>query len=669
MATAAAFQILANDGKTDKILTATDLLRQRICQITSERSAAGFPDVLPTIKDIERTHVIPFQSRFRPVVASAFEYQVMQCTGGTATFAGQATFDVAPFGEFITDCVLNINLSTSSYNTNGAITTASANAVLTGPAASLGTTASVTNAVITLPSGDTCNSVENVTRNGQALTIVRRLIYSKSVDEQGQAVNSGMTLADRVFYCDFPGEMIIKSCTATFCSNQLDKYYTEAYIFYRKTVLPVHKFDSYCRLMGQQVQSSATSELIAVDHGDGTPVSMKQPFTRGPQTPQLVQPALSLWIPLLFSWSDYRKPILCASIPSGQRLFQFEFCTTDQFMFRGPAFWQVCVLVEDLFSATVTPSAGTWTLSYIHNPFMGEASGGTGCVATVLYYPQYTLGTPNYPTFSNTTLYVNNIFTLTEIHDIYIDRIGFNLIRVHVWHTVGINTASQSLQLNNFKYPVEYFWFGIMLASNRTAPAGGYTPTQRDNRCEFWCKFTSPVRRLLWGATTKVQQLVYVTATSTPYASNVYLNGVFADSGITSNIGVKVASGSASFLLEETGNVTTFGVQVYAVDMFRSTASTFFSDYLPFQYGGQNIRSNDDAGIMFVNFTLTPGSEQPGSYINTSRAREFFVNYTSPTVGSVNSAGATIAGTAYAQGSAMNFILQTEGSVTIRYIT
>ena len=45
--------------------------------------------------------------------------------------------------------------------------------------------------------------------------------------------------------------------------------------------------------------------------------------------------------------------------------------------------------------------------------------------------PVTTGGALNYPSILNLNLYVNNIFTHSMIHDLYIKRIGFSLVRLH----------------------------------------------------------------------------------------------------------------------------------------------------------------------------------------------------------------------------------------------
>jgi len=45
--------------------------------------------------------------------------------------------------------------------------------------------------------------------------------------------------------------------------------------------------------------------------------------------------------------------------------------------------------------------------------------------------PIITKGQINYPTVQSMSLFVNNIFTHPAVHDLYIKRIGFYLVRIH----------------------------------------------------------------------------------------------------------------------------------------------------------------------------------------------------------------------------------------------
>merc|ERR1711998_63696 len=59
-------------------------------------------------------------------------------------------------------------------------------------------------------------------------------------------------------------------------------------------------------------------------------------------------------------------------------------------------------------------------------------------------------------------LYINNIFVNPEIHDIYIRRIGFTLIRVHRYMSISVNEESNGEKLiSQLKWPIEYLFVGM----------------------------------------------------------------------------------------------------------------------------------------------------------------------------------------------------------------
>lgn len=58
MSTGATFRLIANDGKADRMIMATELLNQRIKSIMCLRAREGQRDPTPTLVDIERTHIL-----------------------------------------------------------------------------------------------------------------------------------------------------------------------------------------------------------------------------------------------------------------------------------------------------------------------------------------------------------------------------------------------------------------------------------------------------------------------------------------------------------------------------------------------------------------------------------------------------------------------------------
>jgi len=102
------------------MIMATDLLELRIKEIREENrdrvlAEGGDPDredLDPTLAEIAETHIIHYQSKFKPFVAIGMEYQrLVPQAGGGGLFGGQVTFSLAQFGDFFTDMALNINVS------------------------------------------------------------------------------------------------------------------------------------------------------------------------------------------------------------------------------------------------------------------------------------------------------------------------------------------------------------------------------------------------------------------------------------------------------------------------------------------------------------------------------------------------------------------------------
>lgn len=80
MATGGIFTIITNDGKQDRMLMATALLHDRLDRIwrykKAQNPAAKDDDVsvLPSLIDIEKTHILFTNAHFKPFAAIGFEY-------------------------------------------------------------------------------------------------------------------------------------------------------------------------------------------------------------------------------------------------------------------------------------------------------------------------------------------------------------------------------------------------------------------------------------------------------------------------------------------------------------------------------------------------------------------------------------------------------------------
>ena len=72
MATGGIFQLITNDGKQDRMLMASALLKQRIDDARRIRESNGESDTTPTLFDIERTHILFTNAHFKPFAAIGY---------------------------------------------------------------------------------------------------------------------------------------------------------------------------------------------------------------------------------------------------------------------------------------------------------------------------------------------------------------------------------------------------------------------------------------------------------------------------------------------------------------------------------------------------------------------------------------------------------------------
>jgi hypothetical protein len=113
-------------------------------------------------------------------------------------------------------------------------------------------------------------------------------------------------------------------------------------------------------------------------------------------------------------------------------------------------------------------------------------------------------------------------------------------------------------------------------------------------------------------------------------------------------------------------NLTHVTIKAHGIPIYNNFPSGFFNAYIPYNYGGHNIRAPRDIGALLITFCLYPGTYQPSGHINISRAREFYIDYeTTPLINAQNG----IRGTLTIVASAINFLLISDGSAVLRYST
>ena len=448
--------------------------------------------------------------------------------------------------------------------------------------------------------------------NGVALNTVGASLViecdQEYVDSVGAAVPIGQSLdaahSPWLRYCEWPGHRILNNVQFSVNNNILDEYNTEAYNMWEKFFLKTDKRTGYMRLVGQEVEHKVQG--CVNDNG----LRQVARMTNGLQTlsPSPLPP-VHLWTPLLFWYSrDFRLAIPSVAIPYGQRFLDLKLASIKDLVYSQPA--NVFVVKKTL----------TWTQGVA--AASPKVLNDKELVSMAAYQ-----GSPNVTLESlDLDLYINNLFVNSEIHDIFIKRVGFNLIRVFRQQAPTLTQANDEILLNELKWPIEYIMVGARPDANNTHP---------DN----WHKYSM------------VQDVPLKEYHSTG-SEEGWVNSSFTfkqNIALMDRIGIKA-----------------HGVKIYD-DEF---TADFYSTYLPWRYGN-NVVTPEDPGAHLINFCLYPGEYQPSGHINVSRAREFYFKYYSSVINNKANNGSPSCPSATLQivASAINFLLISDGSAILRYST
>lgn len=209
---------------------------------------------------------------------------------------------------------------------------------------------------------------------------------------------------DKVRYANMLGHKIIKKVQLFINNNLIDEYPGEYYNAYYETTVTEDNKLAWLKCIGQEI--GIVGEMIP----DPVNSSFKESktFYNGLQTLKNEQEEFEIFIPLLF-WFNIDKK--CALLNN-----------------YGTGSVKVVITLEQ------------------DNQFIA-------CLDTIseIYNEKYIK-----PTILESELYTNHIFVSEEIQDIFISRIGFNLIRVHKYAEILLDKNMDNVSLLNYlKYPTE----------------------------------------------------------------------------------------------------------------------------------------------------------------------------------------------------------------------
>jgi len=381
---------------------------------------------------------------------------------------------------------------------------------------------------------------------------------------------TGLTVgpsSTQVRYCDFLGHKLLSLVQFEVNGNLLDYYDSDLYNFHYNFFINGSKKQlSWQNCVGQEVPKLATlTQQPGVDEFREAKFVLD-----GPQTPKTSHPVVDLWVPLLFWFNkDPRLMIPSVSIPYGQRFIKITFAKAEE-----------CC-------------QGLPTLDFTA------------------------------PTITIADLWINNIFVNPEIHNIFIKRIGFQMIRVHRYQRLPLQTDTDNIRLDQLKWPTETLYLGIR-------------PDVNIGTMEDWWKFHF------------VQDIItpFPVAQINPFGPPpTYI----------------IAIGEGTWK-KQNRVIDSFSLETHGIQLYVTTPVEFFNYYIPYNYG-DSISSPYDIGAYMVTFNLYPGAYQPSGHINLSNSREFFFIYQSSVLSSM------VTGVLVVYAIAINFLLISSGSATLRYNT
>lgn len=375
---------------------------------------------------------------------------------------------------------------------------------------------------------------------------------------------------DRVRYADFIGHKVLKKCQFIISNNVLDEYDRELYNIYYNLHTPEAKKISWLKCMGQEIPFIGTliSDPIIDQHKE------LRYITNGFQTLKKEHPKLELFIPLLFWFNrDSRLAFPNHLKPYGQIKVKIELEEAEKLM-------NSIDVVNDEYNQNF-----------------------------------------NIPKIESCTLYTKHIYINADIQDIFISKLGFNLIRIYKKVEKTLLNNYDRISIQELKFPIESLYLFFRPEINELGIDNFQT----------------------WNINA-ISNLSYI---KTPIIYDV--NGV--DTLGINNIKYYNEIPVINGFKFEGNNSSTYGGQ----------SITFYDGYLPY-ISGEHIMSNKN-NIYYLPFTLHPQHMQPCGYLNLSKIRELYIEYSSNVIETYKPVKM------YIYATALNFLLISKNSATLKYMT
>jgi hypothetical protein len=433
---------------------------------------------------------------------------------------------------------------------------------------------------------------------------------------------------DRVRYVAMLGHRLIEHVQFLVNNgNVVDEYGTDDYnAYYQYELSNAHK-TGYLRNIGQEIPN--------IGYITGDPVmDMFQEYKtigNGNQTLKYKHNSIDLFIPILFWFKDVRNAL--PRLPWGQLQLSVK-------------------LAKEM-------------------DIIGYYDGGGG-------------GAYNSPKIEFCDLYVNQLFTLPEIFNLYTKKFVFSIIRTHKAHKEIIkinNSNNYKILLNNLKWPIELMYVSFRPQENITLSQFWHKNAKlikKSYKTPVIAKDPSTVMSVVcnddypisnnkvsialishitsilsnvngfyigydliitegFGYNSDIGNNKYTIIDYIANTATLIIDGVWYDNFIP-NITTKFELSTSQLAInrvtyyQEESIVDSISIIAHDIEIFKSHKSIFYNSYLSSRF--KNINTPDDANIYLIPLCINPYNHNPSGSINVSLVREFYIGFTSKLISS-----------------------------------
>lgn len=384
--------------------------------------------------------------------------------------------------------------------------------------------------------------------------------------------SSSTTSSPKYRFCAKPGIRLLSRVAFKSNSVTLSEYTADDMLFVDKFDISEDKRHAWDESMGHATEKTAEyynkNGFTGVYH-----------YKDGLQTPKFLHENVELWIPLnLFMCGDPANALYNKKISNSQREIDITFEKLDRI---------------------------------------------------IQAHDQNTNAIINLPISSlnfTAELYINNLFINQEIDDIVNNATKFSLIRVPRRQKVNLITNSDTIKLDQLKYPAEYIRVGFRDLNN----IDDFDNWHLFGRTRVRNNTTNILVPASHYNTTKtIKQVVVSTAKNTTTLDPV---------------------------------VSNFKLSCKGIDLFPEMSRQFYNLYMPQRYfNNTTIVSSKDNSAYMIPMCLFPGQDNPSGYHNLSSTRELQATYTSTQITSSSPAELIVSM------SGLNFILMDGDKLKLKF--